>query len=70
VTAVAVDGASNSYAGDSNSADGEVALAIQVIGGVVPKAHQRVYFAPNTDAGFVDAVAASLAATPPGCRLD
>jgi kumamolisin len=65
VTAVAVDGASNSYSGDPNSADGEVALDIQVIGGVAPKARQRVYFAPNTDAGFVDAIAASLAATPP-----
>lgn len=65
VTAVSVDGASNSYTGDPNSADGEVALDIQVIGGIVPKAHQRVYFAPNTDAGFLDAVAASLHATPP-----
>src|SRR5215470_7340780 len=65
VTAVAVDGASNSYSGNPNSADGEVALDIQVIGGVAPKARQRVYFAPNTDAGFIDALAASLHATPP-----
>ena len=42
-----------------------MALDIQVIGGVAPKARQRVYFAPNTDAGFIDAVAASLHATPP-----
>jgi hypothetical protein len=33
--------------------------------GIAPKARQRVYFAPNTDAGFLDAVAASLHATPP-----
>ena len=65
VTAVSVDGGSNSYTGNPNSADGEVALDIQVIGGVAPKARQRVYFAPNTDAGFIDAVAASLHATPP-----
>src|SRR3954452_20377986 len=65
VTPVSVDGASNNYIGDPNSADGEVALDIQVIGGVAPKARQRVYFAPNTDAGFLDAVAASLHATPP-----
>jgi kumamolisin len=65
VTAVSVDGASNSYTGNPSSADGEVALDIQVIGGIVPKARQRVYFAPNTDAGFLDAVAASLNATPP-----
>jgi len=64
VTAVSIDGASNAYTGNANSADGEVALDIQVIGGVAPKARQRVYFAPNTDAGFVDAVAASLHATP------
>ena len=65
VTAVSVDGASNSYTGNPNSADGEVALDIQVIGGIAPRAHQRVYFAPNTDAGFLDAVSASLHATPP-----
>ena len=65
MTAVSVDGASNSYTGNPNSADGEVALDIQVIGGIAPKARQRVYFAPNTDAGFLDAVAASLYATPP-----
>ena len=65
VTAVSVDGAHNSYTGNPNSADGEVALDIQVIGGVAPKVRQRVYFAPNTDAGFLDAVAASLHATPP-----
>ncbi len=65
MTAVFVDGAYNNYTGNPNSADGEVALDIQVIGGIAPKARQRVYFAPNTDAGFLDAVAASLHATPP-----
>jgi kumamolisin len=65
VTAVSVDGASNSYTGDPNGPDGEVALDTQVIGGIAPKARQRVFFAPNTDAGFIDAVAASLHATPP-----
>ena len=48
VTAVGVDGASNS---PGQSADGEVELDIQVAGAVAPGAAQVVYFAPNTDAG-------------------
>lgn len=41
-------------------ADGEVALDIQVIGSVAPGAAQRVYFAPNTEAGFAAAVDAAV----------
>lgn len=63
VTAVGVDGASNSPGVDTN-ADGEVALDIEVIGAVAPAAEQRVYFAPNTDAGFHDAVAAAVRSQP------
>ena len=55
VLAVSVDGAVNQPTPD-NGADGEVALDIQVAGGVAPGATIAVYFAPNTDAGFVDAV--------------
>jgi kumamolisin len=61
VTAVGVDGASNS---PGDPADGEVELDIQVAGGVAPGATQIVYFAPNTDQGFVDAIAEAAHATP------
>ncbi|MBS2965488.1 S8/S53 family peptidase [Actinocrinis puniceicyclus] len=64
VTAVPVDGGSNSPAGDPNSADGEVLLDIEVAGALAPAAAQLVYFAPNTDQGFVDAVTAAAHATP------
>ena len=53
VTAVPVDGASNSPGGD---ADGEVALDIQVAGGNAPGSKLIVYFTPNTDQGFADAI--------------
>jgi kumamolisin len=56
VTAVSVQGAKNVPGGDPNGADGEVCLDVEVVGTVVPAAHIRVYFAPNTDAGFVAAV--------------
>lgn len=53
VTAVSVDGAKNSPS-TSDSADGEVMLDIEVAGAVAPGANIAVYFAPNTDQGFVD----------------
>ncbi len=53
VTAVSVDGGSNSPGGD---ADAEVELDIEVSGSVAPGANIAVYFAPNTDQGFIDAV--------------
>jgi kumamolisin len=60
VTAVSVDGATNAPEGDPNSADGEVALDIDVIGAVAPGAAMLVYFAPNTTSGFYNAIAAAL----------
>ncbi|HEX4645990.1 MAG TPA: S53 family peptidase [Verrucomicrobiae bacterium] len=60
VTAVSVDGGSNSPTGDPNSADGEVMLDIEVAGAIAPKAAIAVYFAPNTDAGFLDALRAAV----------
>jgi kumamolisin len=60
VTAVSVDGASNSPTGDPNGPDAEVLLDIEVAGSIAPKAQSLVYFAPNTDAGFVDAINAAL----------
>ncbi|MCU1414115.1 MAG: peptidase [Microbacteriaceae bacterium] len=56
VTAVGVDGAKNEPGKDPSGADGEVLLDIEVAGALSPGAHIVVYFAPNTDAGFVDAV--------------
>jgi kumamolisin len=59
VTAVGVDGGANKPGPDPN-ADGEVMLDIEVAGAVAPGANIAVYFAPNTDQGFIDAVAAAL----------
>ncbi len=53
VTAVSVDGGQNSPGSD---ADGEVMLDIEVVGAIAPGANIAVYFAPNTDQGFVDAI--------------
>jgi len=55
VTAVSVDGGKNSPS-NASSADGEVMLDIEVAGAVAPGAKIAVYFAPNTDQGFIDAV--------------
>jgi kumamolisin len=55
VVAVSVDGGTNAPTPD-DGANAEVALDIQVAGGVAPGARIAVYFAPNTDAGFVDAI--------------
>jgi kumamolisin len=59
VTAVSVMGGSNNPGVDPNS-DGEVMLDIEVAGAVSPGARQRVYFAPNNDAGFLAAVNAAI----------
>jgi len=56
VTAVSVDGAQNSPSGDSGGPDAEVMLDIEVAGSVAPGAKIAVYFAPNTDSGFLDAI--------------
>ncbi len=64
VTAVGVDGATNVPGQDPQGADGEVLLDIEVAGAVAPAAQQVVYFAPNTDAGFLDAVNAAVHAAP------
>ncbi|MCU1247258.1 MAG: Peptidase propeptide [Edaphobacter sp.] len=56
VSMVSVDGGKNSPT-NANSADGEVMLDIEVAAAVAPGANIVVYFAPNTDQGFLDAVA-------------
>jgi kumamolisin len=53
ITAVSVDGGQNTPGSD---ADAEVMLDIEVIGSLAPGANIAVYFAPNSDQGFVDAI--------------
>src|SRR5215470_3732281 len=64
VTAVGVDGGRNVAGQDPQGADGEVLLDIQVAGAVAPGARQVVYFAPNSDRGFVDAITTAVHASP------
>jgi kumamolisin len=53
VTAVSVAGGANTPGGE---ADGEVMLDIEVIGSLAPGCSIVVYFAPNTDQGFYEAI--------------
>ncbi len=64
VVAVGVDGAENVPGGDPQGADGEVLLDIEVAGALASRAALKVYFGPNTDAGFLDAVAKAAHDTP------
>jgi kumamolisin len=64
VTAAGVSGGRNAPGQDPSGADGEVLLDIEVAGAVAPGAAQVVYFAPNTDQGFVAAVTTAAHATP------
>ncbi len=64
VSAVGVDGAGNVAGKDPQGADGEVLLDIEIIGALAPGSAITVYFAPNTDAGFLDAVSEAVHATP------
>jgi len=60
VVAISVDGGHNKPTGDPSGPDGEVMLDIEVAGAVAPKSTLAVYFAPNTDKGFYDAIAAAV----------
>lgn len=60
VSTVKVDHGSNQPNGNPNSADGEVLLDIEVAGATAPKARIAVYFAPNTDRGFLDAITTAI----------
>ena len=59
VTAVPVDGVTNVPGQDPLGADGEVMLDVEVVMAVAPAASIAVYFAPNTDQGFLDAIEAA-----------
>lgn len=69
ISAVGIDGASNQPGQDPQGADGEVLLDIEVVGALAPKATILVYFAPNTDAGFLDALVGASHATPAPCAI-
>ncbi len=60
VVAISVDHGKDNPTGDPNGPDGEVMLDIEVVGAVAPEANIAVYFAPNTDAGFLDAITTAI----------
>ncbi len=60
VTAIGVEGSTNAPTGDPGSADGEVALDIEVVGAIAPAARIAVYFTDNTDQGFLDGINAAI----------
>jgi kumamolisin len=60
VVAVGVDDATNAPTGNPNGPDSEVTLDIEIAGAIAPGALIAVYFAPNSDAGFVDAVSRAI----------
>ena len=59
ISAVLVDGGKNAPT-NANSADGEVMLDIEVAAAVAPGANIVVYFTPNTDQGFIDAIGTAV----------
>jgi kumamolisin len=59
ITAVSIDGGKNSPS-TADSADGEVMLDIEVAASVASGAAIAVYFAPNTDQGFIDAITTAV----------
>jgi kumamolisin len=60
VSAVSVGNGSNNPTGDANGPDGEVMLDIEVAGSIAPGAKIVVYFADNTDAGFLNAITTAV----------
>jgi kumamolisin len=60
VTAVSIDHAANAPTGSAKGPDGEVMLDIEVAGAIAPAANIVVYFAPNTDAGFLNAITTAV----------
>ena len=60
VSAVSVDHGTNAPTGQVDGPDGEVMLDIEVVGSIAPAANIVVYFSPNTDAGFLDAITTAI----------
>jgi kumamolisin len=59
ITAVSVNGGKNKPSTPSSD-DGEVMLDIEVAGSVAAGAKIAVYFTPNTDQGFIDAITTAV----------
>jgi kumamolisin len=59
ITTVSVDGGKNTP-GNADGADGEVMLDIEVSASIASGAKIVVYFTPNTDQGFIDAVSTAV----------
>jgi kumamolisin len=60
VSAVSVGQGGNEPTGDPNGPDAEVMLDIEIAGAIAPAATIAVYFAPNTDAGFLNAITTAI----------
>ncbi len=60
IVVIPVDDATNSPTGDPTGPDGEVMLDIEIAGGIAPGATIALYFAPNTDQGFVHAISTAV----------
>jgi kumamolisin len=60
VSSVSVHGATNHPTGNPDGPDGEVVLDIEVAGAIAKQSNIVVYFAHNTDKGFLDAINAAV----------
>jgi kumamolisin len=60
VSSVSVHGIKNDPTGPDKDDDGEVGGDIETIGGIAPGAEIVVYFAPNSERGFYDAVSKAV----------
>jgi len=60
LVAITVAGGSNDPTGVQDGPDGEVMLDIELVGAMAPGVRLAVYFAPNTDQGFLAAINAAL----------
>lgn len=60
MSSVSVNQAKNQPTGNPDGPDGEVMLDIEVAGSIAPGAKIVVYFAPNTDAGFLNAITTAV----------
>jgi kumamolisin len=60
IRSVSVSGAHNEPTGDPGGPDGEVMLDIEVAGSIAYQSKIIVYYAPNTDAGFLNAISRAV----------